>query len=230
MSDTIAKLRELLLHRSKAGMLRGLLDQEQQQSAPTWNGMLGGLAGAPSELPYKGVEMTPERIRSGLSGLVDMTPVVGDIKSGIEGVQAAREGDWAGAGLGMLGALPFVPGMAGGIKNTEQLYHGSLGELIGELRKGKGTLGEVFYMTNKPQAATIYPKVHAMKQGIKNPDVRVTEMETSSKNWYDLDEHGGLPVSDIGEDFQKALKNAGYDGITIGSQVLVFDPKTVRKK
>ena len=115
MSDTIAKLRELLLHRSKAGMLRGLLDQEQRESVPTWNGMLGGLTGA-SELPYKDVEMTPERIRNGLSGLVDMMPVVGDIKSGIEGVQAAREGDWAGAGLGMLGALPMVPNLGGVIK------------------------------------------------------------------------------------------------------------------
>lgn len=45
--------------------------------------------------------------------IADMTPVVGDVKSAYEGVQAAREGDWEGAGLGALGALPFVPNMAG---------------------------------------------------------------------------------------------------------------------
>ena len=113
MSDTISKLRDLLLARSKSWQLSGLLNPEQRQSSPTWNGMLGGLAGAPVDMPYKGVEMTPERVKAALSTLLDMTPVVGDAKSAYEGVQAAREGDWAGAGLGMLGALPFVPGIGG---------------------------------------------------------------------------------------------------------------------
>ena len=58
-------------------------------------------------------EWTPERTQMALSGLLDVTPVVGDIKSGYEGVQAARQGDMVGAGLGALGALPFVPNMAG---------------------------------------------------------------------------------------------------------------------
>ena len=48
--------------------------------------------------------------------LADFTPVLGDIKSGYEGVQAAKQGDWLGAGLGALGALPLVPNMAGIMK------------------------------------------------------------------------------------------------------------------
>jgi hypothetical protein len=64
-------------------------------------------------------EWTPERTQMALSGLLDVTPVVGDIKSGYEGVQAARQGDMVGAGLGALGALPFVPALG------TKLYHGS---------------------------------------------------------------------------------------------------------
>ena len=52
--------------------------------------------------------------------MADMTPVVGDIKSAYEGVQAAREGDWMGAGLGALGALPAIPNFAG-IGRTDEL-------------------------------------------------------------------------------------------------------------
>jgi hypothetical protein len=63
-------------------------------------------------------EWTPERTQTALSGLLDVTPVVGDIKSGYEGVQAARQGDMVGAGLGALGALPFIPNMAGVVKGV----------------------------------------------------------------------------------------------------------------
>jgi len=71
---------------------------------------------------------------------------VGDIKSGYEGVQAARQGDMVGAGLGALGALPFVPNMAGVFKPKGELLekivkegfdpdmamsHGMKGELKG---------------------------------------------------------------------------------------------------
>lgn len=58
-------------------------------------------------------EWTPERTQTALSGMMDVTPVVGDVKSAYEGVQAARQGDMVGAGLGALGALPLVPSMAG---------------------------------------------------------------------------------------------------------------------
>lgn len=44
---------------------------------------------------------------------LDMAPGIGDIKSGIEGIQAMTKGDSLGAVLGGLGALPVVPGFAG---------------------------------------------------------------------------------------------------------------------
>lgn len=102
MSDTIAKLRELLLSQSKAGRLSDILDQiygAAQTGAEAY-----GSANSP---------MAPEHNQRLIGLLGDLTPVVGDVKSAYEGVQAAREGDWLGAGGGLLGALPFVPNVAG---------------------------------------------------------------------------------------------------------------------
>jgi hypothetical protein len=93
-------------------------------------------------------EWTPERTQTALSGMMDVTPVVGDVKSAYEGVQAAREGDMVGAGLGALGALPFVPNMAGVVKNLPlkpglseipegmvRLYHQTSPEALEAIKK-----------------------------------------------------------------------------------------------
>lgn len=53
-------------------------------------------------------------LRANIPGLLaDFTPVVGDAKSVYDGVQSARQGDYLGAGLGALGALPLMPNIAG---------------------------------------------------------------------------------------------------------------------
>lgn len=44
--------------------------------------------------------------------LADFTPVVGDVKSAYDGIQSARQGDYLGAALGGLGALPVIPNIA----------------------------------------------------------------------------------------------------------------------
>lgn len=51
--------------------------------------------------------------------LADFTPVVGDLRSAYDGIQAAREGDMLGAGLGALGALPFMPNIAASVTKPE---------------------------------------------------------------------------------------------------------------
>lgn len=104
MSDTIAKLRELLLQQSKTGRLRGLLDSIY--GAASTGAEAYGAANSPMSAEHSGL----------LGGLLmDMSPL-GDAKSAYEGVQAARDGDWVGAGLGGLGALPMVPNLGGTIK------------------------------------------------------------------------------------------------------------------
>lgn len=103
MSDTIAKLRDLLLNSSKAGRLRGLLDSIY--GAASTGAEAYGSASSPMSAEHSGL----------LGGLLmDMSPL-GDAKSAYDGVQSAREGDWLGAGLGGLGALPMVPNLAGSI-------------------------------------------------------------------------------------------------------------------
>lgn len=67
--------------------------------------------------------MSPEH--SGMLGglLMDFSPL-GDVKSAYDGVQSVREGDYLGAALGGLGALPMVPNLAGAIKKIP-LEHGT---------------------------------------------------------------------------------------------------------
>lgn len=90
-----------------------------------WSEKLSGLLDAASlgASTYAGATQpyTADQAKTIGGLLADFTPVVGDVKSGYEGVQAAREGDWLGAGMGALGALPFVPGMGGIIKQTGNL-------------------------------------------------------------------------------------------------------------
>src|SRR5574343_467387 len=98
-----------------------------------------------------------------LAGLLaDFTPVVGDVKSAYDGYQAAKQGDYLGAGLGALGALPLVPNMTA--------WHGSkylfspttknpLGEFdLSKLRTGDGTnlQGVGTYLADAPEVGKRY--------------------------------------------------------------------------
>ena len=61
-------------------------------------------------------EWTPERVEAAKMGL-GFTPVVGDVLSGYDALQALRQGNYGEAALSGLGLLPFVPAMGGQIKN-----------------------------------------------------------------------------------------------------------------
>lgn len=92
-----------------------------------------------------------------LAGLIaDFTPVVGDVKSAYDGVQSAREGDWLGAGLGALGALPFVPAMGGVLAKgnfPEVIFRGT----TGSTEKIKGGIGEgLLFATPQERVAKMY--------------------------------------------------------------------------
>lgn len=54
--------------------------------------------------------MTPqERVKGGASAL----PVIGDALSGYDAYQSAKQGDYLGAALNAIGALPLLPSLAG---------------------------------------------------------------------------------------------------------------------
>ena len=55
---------------------------------------------------------TQERLKGGASAL----PVIGDAISGYDAIQSARNGNYSDAALNAIGLLPFVPGLAGVIK------------------------------------------------------------------------------------------------------------------
>jgi hypothetical protein len=50
-------------------------------------------------------------------GLLGFTPVVGDAISAYDAVQSARKGDYLGAALNGVGLLPFIPSVAGIVRN-----------------------------------------------------------------------------------------------------------------
>jgi hypothetical protein len=171
------------------------------------------------------IDAWSKRNKGAFEGLLNVNqfmPVTGDIQSGIMAGQDLSQGNYGSAALNAVGLLPFVPALGGVIKNTDNLFHGSIGNLIGDLRPGKGTLGEGFYLTNTEKQASLYPRLHAKLKGIENPDVVVTPMQTTAKNIYELND---LPVG--GVDVNK-LKDIGYDGISYNNELMIFDPKNVK--
>ena len=157
MSDTIAKLRELLLSQSKAGRLSGLIDTIY--GAAKTGAEAYGSANSP---------MAPEHSMM-LAGLLgDFTPVVGDIKSAYEGIQSARDGDWVGAGGGLLGALPFVPNIAGSIThriNPDEFLR--LAAPFGHLGGRKLSRETVEFIKNKGNVSGAYLTVKESPNGLQ---------------------------------------------------------------
>lgn len=150
MSDTIAKLRDLLLNSSKAGRLRGLLDSIY--GAASTGAEAYGAASSPMSAEHSGL----------LGGLLlDMSPL-GDAKSAYDGVQSAREGDWLGAGLGGLGALPMMPNLGGVIKKIPA-YPGTTPVPDGFVR--------LYHQTEKDAAEAIGREglLHSKAKGIEGP-------------------------------------------------------------
>jgi len=64
----------------------------------------------------------PELLKQGASEMyhnpivntaISLTPGAGDVQSGYEAVQSAKQGNWGEAGLNALGVLPFIPALGG---------------------------------------------------------------------------------------------------------------------
>lgn len=63
-------------------------------------------------------EWTPERTEAAKMAL-GFTPVVGDVMSGVDAVNALSEGNYGEAGLATIGLLPFVPGSVKALKSAK---------------------------------------------------------------------------------------------------------------
>ena len=61
----------------------------------------------------RGGYATPEQSVEAAKGMLGFTPVVGDVISGYDALQALKQGNYGEAALNAVGLLPFVPSMAG---------------------------------------------------------------------------------------------------------------------
>lgn len=212
MDETIAKLRDLLLSQSKAGRLRSLLDS------------IYGAAQTGAEA-YGSASQPLSQNQAGMLGgmIADFTPVVGDVKSAYEGVQSARQGDYIGAGLGALGALPMVPNLAGVIAKgnfPEFLYRGT----NGSAERIKGGIGEgLLFATPQERVAKMYG--HNIERIGVNPDANI--LIEGSKEFADAtgrrrgkiinNMRKGENMKTAADDVIKRAKALGFDAVDFNS-------------
>ena len=78
-------------------------DLAQQQRILDVEGLPGVLKEGASQMYHNPIVNTA----------ISLTPGAGDVQSGYEAVQSAKEGKWGEAGLNALGVLPFVPALGG---------------------------------------------------------------------------------------------------------------------
>lgn len=218
MSDTIAKLRELLLNQSKAGRLRSLLDSIY--GAASTGAEAYGSASSPMSAEHSGL----------LGGLLmDMSPL-GDAKSAYDGVQSAREGDWLGAGLGGLGALPMVPNLAGiiGKHHTDTLSRLSKGVPDDVVDKTFGVSGHAYYTPMRP-----FENAQANSLGVKTTPIAERAFKSdaplTAKQLAGIE---AIPLSDDSiRSFAKELSDEGLFAMMHkdGKRFTVVMPSTKNK-
>lgn len=106
--------------------------------------MLGGALNA---------EWTPQRVEAAKLGL-GFTPVVGDIMSGYDAVQAARQGNYGEAALNAVGVLPFVPSLAGVfIGKNAKTWNKAMNDLAQQMEKQGASAEQIWEKTGNFRGA-----------------------------------------------------------------------------
>ena len=151
-----------------------------------------------------------------LAGLIaDFTPVVGDVKSAYDGVQSAREGDWLGAGLGAMGALPMVPNMAGMVRTP-------LGR-IAENSADSNTLAEMLTRAGKSKGYDVSMDASGISPSryitFRNPSDETGELTRQVRISNHADKHPSLAEGartssdpDTGVTFEQAVNWLAREG------------------
>lgn len=151
---------------------------------------------------------------------IDFTPVVGDIKAGVETADYLRQGDYGNALLSGVGVLPFIPSFAGSIK---KIYHGttpSIAKIIDE--KGfdvSKSADNSIWFTSDPNIG----KVAATGTGGKVTRILPDDLKLA-----------GYDESD--KYFTDELISLGYDGVEfpIGQDNVthyrIFNPEKLKKE
>jgi hypothetical protein len=121
-----------------------------------------------------------KRNKQAVGGLLDVNqfiPVSGDIQSGIMAGQDLSQGNYGSAALNAVGLLPFVPSLAGTIKNVTKID-----ELTGLPLNSDGTV-TLFHHTNKNAAEQIAKTKRLQSAG--EPDVYLTTYKETDTGYGD---------------------------------------------
>lgn len=116
----------------------------------------------------------PEQIQSAVRGLLDFAPGIGDVLAAAEAWQAAKNGDYVGAGLLGLGALPIIPAMT-----KMKLFHGSPDPALSQV-ENKGLFGGIF-ASDSPESAASHGK------HLFSAEVPESKVLTTRALEYDID-------------------------------------------
>lgn len=91
-------------------------------------------------------EWTPSRVENAKTAL-SFTPVVGDVLSGYDAIQSARQGNYGEAALNAAGLLPFVPSLAGiFVGKGAKTWNKAMNDMAQELEK-QGVSAEKIWET-----------------------------------------------------------------------------------
>jgi len=151
---------------------------------------------------------------------VDFTPVVGDIKAGIETADYLRQGDYGNALLSGIGVLPFVPPLAGSIK---KIYHGTSPNIANIIDKtgfdvSKSADGTIWFTTD-PNIGEVTATGKGGKVTRVLPDDYLNLAGWDEVDKYSIDE----------------LINLGYDGVKYPNvedgfaHYQIFHPEKLKK-
>ena len=130
----------------------------------------------------RGGYASPAQSMEAAKGMLGFTPVVGDILSGYDAIQAARQGNYGEAALNAIGLLPFVPSMAGVTKNISKI--------------GENTY-EFLAKNNKKYYITIDAEEGAIKTYANNGKL-VGELDAAPLKGYTFSQENGAQAAWMG--------------------------------
>jgi hypothetical protein len=96
----------------------------------------------------KGGYASPEQVTEAGKTALGFTPIVGDVMSGYDAIQAARQGNYGEAALNAIGLLPFVPSMAGVfVGKGARTWNQSMNDLAQQMEKQGASAEQIWEKT-----------------------------------------------------------------------------------
>lgn len=102
----------------------------------------------------RGGYASPAQSMEAAKGMLGFTPIVGDILSGYDAIQAARQGNYGEAALNAIGLLPFVPSMAGVfVGKGSKTWNKSMNDLAQQMEKQGASAEQIWEKTGNFKGA-----------------------------------------------------------------------------